>query len=750
MRRKIKHLPLKTIYYSSFLILIVIPILVVLLVALMILNHQFKNQAIENIKRAQETIIADLKSDEDVMSIRLSHMVYTNNNEILELAAGTDSDNYNERNQYEKQLSESANLVLEPVKDIVSVTFYMKDGKKSYIKNEIKRSYQELKAMEWYQSALKKHNTVCVGFFDSKATNDLYAGNKKDSLILVFALSPDVMTDRSQRIEMVMFFQMTAASERIKENNRDYLTGKNKLGITQITDRNGKIVFDTHTIKNLSSGEYTCVKSPIRFNNYTWYIENYIKTSELTAAFWSTAVFVFAAAVVILLLAGYFSSYFLRSIVNPIGAISIGLRQVEEGNLEVHLSPAGQFEVRTVIHQFNAMVRRLKALVNEYEEKIKNAEQTPQDYFAAMIKGELTPEVVNKRSREFFAESYAILGFYIDNGNRKDKKKDHSSKLLSCFERNPRFASRCLIYQENATVMFGFYRITENDYSYHIEHMAEELQRSCNQELGVKLFLCIGQKITGYEEFENQIQEIRGCLCLRHLKGRDALVNLNCENEKVKEILKLETNYKKLAEALYIADEKNLTQEKDRIFDSFTNCSMEEVRNKVFAAILAIGNCFSRENSDFTEVFSEQYNYFDKIRRIEDIRSIKLWLTNYFTWIMEYSASKLNVTETDAIIKAKHYISDHYENADLSLLMVAEHVGLNEKYFTNRFTKETGETFTSYLTTLRIQKSKELLKSTNFKIYEISEMVGYRNVEHFNRTFKKLCGNSPAGYRKDN
>ena len=79
---------------------------------------------------------------------------------------------------------------------------------------------------------------------------------------------------------------------------------------------------------------------------------------------------------------------------------------------------------------------------------------------------------------------------------------------------------------------------------------------------------------------------------------------------------------------------------------------------------------------------------------------------------------------------------------------MAEYVGLNEKYFTNRFTKEAGENFSSYLTGLRLQKAKELLKTTSFKIYEIAGMAGYRNVEHFNRTFKKHIGITPAQFRK--
>lgn len=79
---------------------------------------------------------------------------------------------------------------------------------------------------------------------------------------------------------------------------------------------------------------------------------------------------------------------------------------------------------------------------------------------------------------------------------------------------------------------------------------------------------------------------------------------------------------------------------------------------------------------------------------------------------------------------------------------MAEYVGLNEKYFTNRFTKEAGETFSEYLTGIRVQKAKELLRTTSFKVYEVAEMVGYNNVEHFNRMFKKVTGQSPTKYRK--
>ena len=106
--------------------------------------------------------------------------------------------------------------------------------------------------------------------------------------------------------------------------------------------------------------------------------------------------------------------------------------------------------------------------------------------------------------------------------------------------------------------------------------------------------------------------------------------------------------------------------------------------------------------------------------------------------------------KNDMIVMAKRYIADQYENSDLTLKDVADHVGLNEKYFSGRFTKEAGETMSEYLTEVRIQKAKELLRTTNFKIYEIAEMVGYQSTEHFNRMFKKKMQMSPSAFRKEN
>lgn len=626
----------------------------------------------------------------------------------------------------------------------------MKDGRETYIKNDINRTVDEIKEMDWYQKALEKRNTVCLGSYDTVSSSDLYVGGKKDLLILVFALAPDVTTDRSQKIEMVVFYQSTDAADRIKEYNKNYIGGKNKLGITQIRDSSGELVFSTLEEEEIdfSDRRYTCVKTPLELNDTVWYLESYIETRDLTLEYWNRAVLVLLAAVLVLLFAGYYSRYFLRSIVNPIEEISGGLREVEEGNLDVHVTASGQSEVRNMIHQFNAMVRRLKVLIGEYEEKMRNMEQKPGDYLAALLKKEMEPEEAERRSREFFMEPYVLMVMHITYENPTENEMDAAIELKNSFERNPRYASRCIAYLESPFLFFIFYRVTEEEYESRMIKMLQELQRGASKEFGVKIAVCAGKKAFGSGEFLEREEDVRRKICLRHLLGENAVVDLNKAEEKDEALLELAGEYERLANALYIADEKNMAEEKDKLFAAFTDRPMEEARRRAYAVILAIGNRFDMDNSRFSDVFGQQYNYLDKIGRIEDGRSLKLWLTNYFAWLMDYSASKLNVAETDVVVRAKRYMADHYEDCELSLSKVAEYVGLNEKYFTNRFTKETGENFSSYLTALRMQKAKELLKTTSFKVYEVSEMVGYHNVEHFNRMFKKWNGITPAQYRK--
>ena len=79
---------------------------------------------------------------------------------------------------------------------------------------------------------------------------------------------------------------------------------------------------------------------------------------------------------------------------------------------------------------------------------------------------------------------------------------------------------------------------------------------------------------------------------------------------------------------------------------------------------------------------------------------------------LAYRDSRPNGQHHNLIRQAKEYIEHHYANPDLSLNEVAAQANLSASHFSSVFSQETGQTFKEYLTEIRINKAKELLRMT--------------------------------------
>lgn len=99
------------------------------------------------------------------------------------------------------------------------------------------------------------------------------------------------------------------------------------------------------------------------------------------------------------------------------------------------------------------------------------------------------------------------------------------------------------------------------------------------------------------------------------------------------------------------------------------------------------------------------------------------------------------------IMDAVSYIDENYANPNISVRSVAESLAISEGHLSHLFRKETDFTFLSYLTQCRMRAAKKLLKDHRYKIYEVAEMVGYKDITYFSVTFKKLIGVSPSEYQ---
>jgi two-component system response regulator YesN len=97
--------------------------------------------------------------------------------------------------------------------------------------------------------------------------------------------------------------------------------------------------------------------------------------------------------------------------------------------------------------------------------------------------------------------------------------------------------------------------------------------------------------------------------------------------------------------------------------------------------------------------------------------------------------------------RAREYIQANFEK-DISLEEVAMPVYLSPVYFSRLFKRCTGENFSDYLVKSRMKKAVELMQQPEYKVYEISQMVGYKNSRYFAKIFKRFTELTPSDYRK--
>lgn len=97
--------------------------------------------------------------------------------------------------------------------------------------------------------------------------------------------------------------------------------------------------------------------------------------------------------------------------------------------------------------------------------------------------------------------------------------------------------------------------------------------------------------------------------------------------------------------------------------------------------------------------------------------------------------------------EAKAFIQENYQKEEMSLQTVAAKVNISPSYFSAIFSSEMGQTFIEYLTSVRLDRAKELLMCSSMRTAEIGYEVGYKDSHYFSYIFKKVVGCSPKEYK---
>lgn len=356
----------------------------------------------------------------------------------------------------------------------------------------------------------------------------------------------------------------------------------------------------------------------------------------------------------------------------------------------------------------------------------------------------------------FFTTDYYLIQFEIDDFFQQATRFGHEIEtalvkpFLELAKQIPRVAVRCILSSISPSRYLMYYQISDkNQASDNVVSTCRQLISVWNNVMNIPVSAGISDLGTGAEQFIACFEEAGHQLELHYLLGK-ASIGYPWNKKQIKSELidQAKQRYEKLIQGIKGCDELQVEKEKQNLFHQLQIMELEEGKRECMVVILLLVKGLLEVNDNIWLLFQDDVDYYKKLERLDQVRSLEIWMNNYFRWVMDYLANSCDGRQADVILRAKRFIQDNYSNPELTLGSVAGYVGLNEKYFSSRFTKEVGNTFSNYLTEVRIQKARELMDKTDLKMYEISQSVGYNSVEHFTRVFKKVCQISPSAYKK--
>lgn len=115
--------------------------------------------------------------------------------------------------------------------------------------------------------------------------------------------------------------------------------------------------------------------------------------------------------------------------------------------------------------------------------------------------------------------------------------------------------------------------------------------------------------------------------------------------------------------------------------------------------------------------------------------------------MMRAAAELAGPASNEYIDKAKTIIAERFGDM-LTLQDVAEELAIHPVWLSRLFKKVTGQNFLDYVTEIRLSQAKRLLQESHLKVYEVSERVGYQDLQYFGKLFKRQFGMTPKEFRK--
>ncbi len=201
--------------------------------------------------------------------------------------------------------------------------------------------------------------------------------------------------------------------------------------------------------------------------------------------------------------------------------------------------------------------------------------------------------------------------------------------------------------------------------------------------------------------------------------------------------------------AVHCGNQAAFTQNCQALFDWF---EAEQIRDANYMRICVLGLCYSileLEKSDTAAAPSTYYefsNFQAEVMASNSLQELRGCLENLASlyWLRQKNhrvSRRMLADRVDEVVR------EHLSDTDFSLDDVAAALFISPNYLRQLFKKETGQTFTEYLTAQRMHHAKLLLGTPEIRVSDVAEQAGYADARYFSVSFKKYFHMTPSEYR---
>lgn len=399
----------------------------------------------------------------------------------------------------------------------------------------------------------------------------------------------------------------------------------------------------------------------------------------------------------------------------------------------------------------------LEQVVREVYEEIQTKKRTQQDndFFRRKSKKEILLDIVsdrvefdrlNVKELELEADIYQVVLY--ENFRMEEQEIPYQfADMFQVADDGHRSFEHFMIKDKNVLLLKGNFAIEK--FRRFLKHYETAPQKGSPLDT---LFIAYGAPVEDIRELKESYEQAERLLNRRFFcaQGQHVLgfIDLPTEEKTAEALDKSKVEYYATAFVDYLQtfNRRKVTEFLEALEERFYHLDTNATEAKLFLTdlYLRIKETMNRKytslelplasNQEAIAFVSEQ-NYLYEIVR-------------YFAAQFEQVMNALGNSSRDSVLDDILYYIEHNYHTNIKLESIAALFGYNSSYLGKIFHKMVGESFNSYVDQVRVNHAIELLKENRYKVYEVAERVGYKNVDYFHKKFKKYVGESPAEYRK--